>query len=323
MYPSEISSREAERRNNVQNLDDSTWSLLLDRIQSGKCTPFLGAGVNYGFLPTGTQIAQNWAKQGNYPLRDGTESDLSRVAQFLATKPYDAMWPKGKIVSEFKANAKKQDFSATDNPLGVLAGLPLPIFITTNYDDYLFQALIAKGKKPKRELCRWNSKLDNVGSVFDKKSYVPTKDEPVVFHVHGHQDVPESLVLTEDDYLEFLVSLSKRSKELLAGRIQEALAGTSLLFVGYRLADWDLRVLLHGLLTATEKSLRSASVSVQLPPDLPPEQLENAVGYLERYFDTLDIRLFWGKATDFAKKLGEMWNDAAAQSAKAAGGTVG
>jgi SIR2-like domain len=300
----------------MSNLDDSAWEILVDRIRTGKCTPFLGAGVNYGFLPTGAQIAQDWAIRNSYPLHDGTESDLARVAQFVATKTGDPMRPKDAIVSEFREKAKEQDFSACDNPLGVLAELPLPIFITTNYDDYLTQALIKRGKKPKRELCRWNSRLDRLGSVFDKKSFVPTKDEPVVFHVHGHQDVPESIVLTEDDYLEFLVSLSKRSKELLSSRIQEALAGTSLLFIGYRLADWDLRVLLHGLLTATEKSLRRASISVQLPPDLPPEHLENAVAYLERYFGELKISLFWGKAADFAKKLGDLWHESEAKAAR-------
>jgi hypothetical protein len=57
----------------MPNLDDSAWEMLLDRIRTGKCTPFLGAGVNYGFLPTGTQIAQDWAIRNSYPLRDGTE----------------------------------------------------------------------------------------------------------------------------------------------------------------------------------------------------------------------------------------------------------
>jgi hypothetical protein len=295
-------------------LDDNAWETLVDRIRVGKCTPFLGAGVNYGFLPTGTEIARDWANRNSYPLHDGTETDLARVAQFVATNSGDPMRPKDAIISEFRTKAKEQDFCACDNPLGVLAELPLPIYITTNYDNYLIQALEKKGKKPKLELCRWNSQLDKLGSVFSKKSFQPTKDEPVVFHVHGHQEVPESLVLTEDDYLEFLVSLSKKSKELLAGRIQEALAGTSLLFIGYRLADWDLRVLLHGLLTTTEKSLRRASISVQLPPDLPSEQQQNAVAYLERYFGELKISLFWGKASDFARKLGEQWRAAEAKA---------
>jgi SIR2-like protein len=289
----------------AQNLSEGDWESLRERVETGQCTPFLGAGVNYGFLPTGKEIAQKWSKLHGYPLRDN-EDDLGRVAQFLAIQR-DAMWPKDTIIREFKTCAKDQDFSAYDNPLSVLAGLPLPIYITTNYDNYLIQALSLKDKRPRLELCRWNSALKDRESVFDKKSYVPTKEEPVVFHVHGHQDIPESLVLTEDDYLEFLVNLSRNARELVKPRIQQALATTSLLFIGYRLADWDLRVLLHGLLTTTSKSLRRLSVSVQLPPDLPLEQQQKAQSYLERYFNELNVRVFWGTARDFARKLHELW----------------
>ncbi len=43
--------------------------------------------------------------------------------------------------------------------------------------------------------------------------------------------VPESLVLTEDDYLDFLALAISRDPGLLPHPIQRALAGTSLLFV--------------------------------------------------------------------------------------------
>ena len=70
-------------------------------------------------------------------------------------------------------------------------------------------------------------------------------------------------MLTEDDYLDFLVAIA-RDAALLPHQIQRALAGTSLLFVGYRLADWDFRVIHRGLVAATEASLRRLSVTVQL-----------------------------------------------------------
>ena len=63
-------------------LEDRDWDILLRRIRDGKCTPFLGAGVNAGVLPLGSDIARQWAAQYKYPLEDGT--DLARVAQFLA-----------------------------------------------------------------------------------------------------------------------------------------------------------------------------------------------------------------------------------------------
>ena len=82
---------------------------------------------------------------------------------------------------------------------------------------------------------------------------VPTQANPVVFHLHGHYDVPESLVLTEDDYLDFLVAVS-RDDGLLPHQIQKALAGASLLFLGYRLADWNFRVIHRGLVMAGSRA---------------------------------------------------------------------
>jgi hypothetical protein len=72
-------------------------------------------------------------------------------------------------------------------------------------------------------------------------------------------------VLTEDDYLDFLVNIS-RQQDLLPPRIQEVLTGASLLFIGYRLADWDFRVLFRGLVTSIEGTLQRISVSIWLPP---------------------------------------------------------
>jgi len=44
---------------------------------------------------------------------------------------------------------------------------------------------------------------------------------PVVFHFHGSYEIPESLVLTEDDYFDFLVNIS-RDEDLIPARIQQA-----------------------------------------------------------------------------------------------------
>ena len=53
--------------------------------------------------------------------------------------------------------------------------------------------------------------LKDKPSVFKRLSGQPDidADNPVVFHLHGHLGLAESLVLTEDDYLDFLVSISR------------------------------------------------------------------------------------------------------------------
>ena len=66
------------------------------------------------------------------------------------------MYPKELICAEL-ATAGPPDFGAEDEPHAVLAELPLPIYITTNYDDFMAAALRRAGKEPRREICRWNS----------------------------------------------------------------------------------------------------------------------------------------------------------------------
>ena len=94
---------------------------------------------------------------------------------------------------------------------GLLAELPLPIYMTTNYDDFMFRALLARKKNVQKELCRWNKSIQEQPSLFDM-GFVPTPENPVVYHLHGHKDHVGSLVLTEDDYLEFLVSISSNDQ---------------------------------------------------------------------------------------------------------------
>ena len=281
---------------------ETDWQLLLRRIEHGACTPFLGAGACFGSLPLGSEIAAHWASEHDYPLEDTT--DLARVAQYVGVHQDDAMYPK-ELVSAELMRAAPPDFDADDEPHSVLAALPLSIYMTTNYDDFMAAALRREGKEPRRELCRWN----NSPALSEQPSHLtgavelrPSPANPIVYHLHGHLDVPESLVLTEDDYLDFLVAVS-RDEQLLPHQIQRALAGTSLLFVGYRLSDWDFRVIHRGLVMAGEQSLRRLSVTVQLPRDAP------AQSYLNKYFGAMKVRVYWGSASDFMRELRARWHD--------------
>lgn len=297
-------------------LKEPDWTLLLGRIQEGKCTPFLGAGTCSGILPLGKQIAEDWARKEGFPFDDC--ADLAKVAQFLSVK-YDAIHPKDRLISQFR-NIAAPYFDDPFEPHRVLAELPLPLYITTNYDDFLFRALsraeYAPGfkKTPRREVCRWNKQLGKrIGgrSKAGRSSRLETNiQNPVVFHLHGHTELAESMVLTEDDYLDFLINLS-RDDELLPPRIQEAFTSTSLLFVGYSLNDWNFRVLFRSVVGYLEKSLLRAHISVQLVPvkdTASEEQKQSAEDYLNRYFDNLKIRIYWGTAKEFAQDLKNHWD---------------
>jgi hypothetical protein len=303
-------------------LSELEWLQLLKRIKEGRCTPFLGAGVNHGLVPLGADIAKKWASEYGYPLADC--HDLARVAQYLALTGPERVFPKEQIQEMFK-DLHPATLSAPNHLLAALADLPLPIYITTNYDDFMFRALKSRGKEPHVELCSWNPALHSQAAVhysksvldgrvqesiqiagfgpsrFASRSFVPTVASPVVYHFHGHYKLLDSMVLTENDYLDFLVNMS-RDQKLLHPRIKEALTAASLLFIGYSLSDYNFRVLFRGLIHPLAET-RRLSVSIQLPQTYEA----SAVDYLNRYFEEFKIKVYWGSAEQFAEELRMRW----------------
>lgn len=295
--------------NQVTGLSEEDWKVLLSTIRYRRCTPFLGAGVNFGILPMGGQIAEEWAKKETYPLK--WRDDLSSVAQFMSVKYKSGIYPKRQILERLD-DEPKPDFSQLgDNRLKclrALAGLPIRVYITTNYDDLLGDALRSAepAKKPRREVCRWHSGLKDL-PLASGKGYEPDEINPLVFHLHGTNQYPESLVLTEDDYLDFLVNVS-RDPQILPPRIQRALTNGSMLFIGYRLKDINFRVIHRGLVGSMDHSQRELSVTVQVtPPDDHSGDPKDAQSFLEKYFGGLNVRVYWGTASQFAEDLLRRW----------------
>ncbi len=288
-------------------LEENDWEILLDRIKDGKCTPFLGAGACVGKIPFGSEIANELAEKYDYPMKDSC--DLIRVAQFMAVTK-DALAPKEVMRKKIKEQLKDvapSYFEVPDEPHGVLANLPLPIYITTNYDDLMVQALKRRGKTPIQEMCLWHEELKPLNTM--PSDYVPTPEKPLVYHLHGVYEKPKSLVLTEDDYLDFLVAISKDENQIPL-RIQEAFTDTSLLFLGYKIADWDVKVLFR-ILAGYLKRRRRKHLSVQLVPgDVSETQKEKAQKYLDSYFSELHIQVYWQDCREFAAELRTRWERA-------------
>ncbi|MCL4297972.1 MAG: SIR2 family protein [Anaerolineae bacterium] len=287
-----------------RGLTQQDWAILLNRIKQGKCTPLLGSGVNLDIFPPESEIALRWAQEYRYPLPD--VGDLPRVAKFLAVTQ-DSMFPKEALLRQL-SNVTPPPLTPPDEPHGVLANLPLPVYITTTYDDLMVQALSSQGRRPERELCRWNKYISDQPSIFEsRQGFQPTVENPLVFHLYGHNQVPESLVLTEDDYLDFVINIA-RDGELLPSWVQRALTGSSLLAIGYSPEEWSFRVLLRSLITAGEPGLRRLSVLQLLPPEqTDTHEPERERKYLQNYFDDLGLRIYWGTTREFTWELWERW----------------
>jgi hypothetical protein len=116
------------------------------------------------------------------------------------------------------------------------------------------------------------------------------------------------MVLTENDYLDFLVAMS-RNQKLLPIKITRALTQSSVLFIGYSLNDPNFRVLFRGLIHPLAEN-RRLSVAIQLlPSEIAESDKPAAQAYLTRYFEDIRIKVFWGTAEQFIDTLSDRWNN--------------
>jgi hypothetical protein len=317
------------------------WKTLLENVADGECTPFLGPGVTADLLPTPTDLAQTLASDYHYPL--AYTNDLARVGQFIAAEDNRALRKKvvRTLIDGFKRRQglipdtqdHKRGLSGTivatewlDRAQQLaepeihhqLASLNLPLYLTTNFDNFMTLALQARRPPEQRDRVRrlavpWRQEedKDSDGLRYDLDP-PPSGEDPVVLHLFGTDDDLLSLVLTEDDYLDYLARISRDHEVLLPTNVNDILASTSLLFLGYDLHDLALKVILRGLLAKLDLGKWSMKhVAVQLEPSvIEPARQQEAMDNLRKYFSRsskVKIDVYWGSTHQFVADLHRRW----------------
>jgi hypothetical protein len=315
------------------------WPALVNNIEEGNCTVILGSGMLEAFIGSTREIACRWAEKHHFPLATYDEEDLPQVAQYLATQQDDSFLRRTlrdslreEIQRRFDdglpavLKGRKADltelFDAVggrlrqDDPLephNILAHLPFPIYVTTNPDNMLTTALEAAGRHPRREVFPWNASRFTPTS--DESGEDPTPDRPLVYHLFGHLEAPNSLVLTEDNYLDYLIGATV-NRDLIPPVVRSALTEKALLFLGFQMTDWDFRVLFRSIVRQEGRAVSSEfkHVAVQIDPeDDRVQDTERARRYLSKYFSAAGIgknpSIYWGGTADFVRELRDRWID--------------
>ncbi len=322
---------------NKHDDEESFWEYLLVRIAEGQCVPFLGPKINTGLLPDREAVARFLADKQDYPLADS--NDLVKVAQYISMKKTPGFMRSGylgfmkrrlagyldvPLTDAQKRKFRKAGFSEMvealawaekiqtvyeNEPHHLLADLELPLYMTTNFDNFMVEALKHNSdRSPRRAGLRWNPEEEDT----EKEKYTipePTATEPLVFHLNGYdgdKTQEKHLVLSEDDYLAHFVRLSRDQQTVLPMNILRLLSESSFLFLGYNLDDWDFRVILQGLLKNTAKTGDDLHVSVQLDPHKNVGQ-DKAYEYFERYLERFNFDIYWGKTEQFVIDLHNRW----------------
>jgi hypothetical protein len=288
-------------------------------------------------------LAHTWASLIDYPLPDTT--NLARVALFNRVRSKDDEEAKVNYLAFLKntlllvasndsevrdqvpslqTQVESRTFSelateldyprlppGKEDPLRCLARMPLPIYITTSYYDFIERALEAVDRPPITQICFWNSEPPLLETEHKTRhDLVPTVNQPVVFHLFGLERYPSTLVLSEADYLDYLLKLiedtlttkTNTSNPILPLYLTTAMKMSSLVLLGYRLQDWDFRVLFRLIRQST---IRPYSLLLQMKP----EQLARERGsseevrkYLEDFFRGI-FAIQWGDPDEFVYQL--------------------
>lgn len=314
------------------------WRTVMRLIEDETCTPIIGPRVHGRWLPLPSEIAERWAREYEYPF--GNRDSLAHVAQYLDTtggedfsrseltralrdefkaRLPEALRPRGRqrVLTQLVQAALQQDVGDAalapgwmrlagddpNEPHRVLASLDLPLYLTTNCDSFMVEALAAQGKQPRRAFCHWH---EGVPAQCDE-DYEPTPEEPLVYHLFGSDEEMQSLVVSEDHYLDFLSNVLTK-KDRIPYAIRGPLAESALMFVGFTLHDWEFRVVMRGLVKTLDFKFGYNHVAVQLE-DV-SEASEDAVrSFLQQYFQRAQINVFWGNPTQFIAELREQWEE--------------
>jgi DNA-binding SARP family transcriptional activator len=270
-------------------------------VLAGRVVPVLGSDV--------AELARELARRFEYPESNG---GLARIAQYVAVMKgsgplYDELHT---LLAVDVPPTPVHRFFASLPPVLRDRGVPHQLLVTTSYDTALEQAFTDAGEpfdvvsylaagRNRGKFCHlWP---DGEGTVIDVPNTYVTQlsldERTVILKLHGHVEHGderrwESFVVTEDDYIDYLAQteIANAVPASLAARLRRS----HFLFLGYTMADWNLRVVLNRLWGDQPLSYRSWAVQ---PEPMPLERefwrrrdvevlevaLEDYVAALERY----------------------------------------
>lgn len=271
-----------------QNTDEIHCNGIVNAIKEGTLVPFLGPGANL----CGHEEGKDWEQVPYAPSDRELAAYLSRSSGIPDIRELVQVSQDIELVSATNLSRElhqvlTRDFKAT-RLHSFLATIPrilrettesrsYPLMVTSNYDDVL--ELAFKEQKEAYDLVSYIARGKDRGkfsltphggtpvTLTKTNGYLLTFDDrTVILKIHGavnrHDPKEDGFVITEDHYIDYLVK--KDFFNLVPPRLGEKLRNGNLLFLGYRLRGWNLRIILRRIWG--EERFRSDSWAIEDGP---------------------------------------------------------
>lgn len=286
---------------------ESTDAKVMDRIakivESGHCILFLGAGVHH---PPPARSPYEYPEEERPPLGGSFSKHLASLCSFAEKFPaesslnlqrvslcYEQTESRESLVEEIRRAVER---GKSPSPvIQGLAELPFPLIVTTNYDQLFERAFRKTEKNPYIEYYRKEE-------FVRVPEHTPAADRPFLFKVHGDIDYPESIVITDEDYIHFILRMSDKDPyHPIPETFRYHLKRWPTIFIGYSLMDYNLRLLFKTLRWNVDRGNFPKNYSVDPYPD---PLIVDIYGSQQKHvsFLTLDV---WNFVPDiYARVLG-------------------
>jgi hypothetical protein len=279
-------------------MKEAHWDSLVAGLQWGSCVLVLGPDI-----PAVPRAGSALDDNRNSSIRDAFCRRLTGLLEDEGQKVGEqTLFAVAQQYEDSPATANLKTVAASffrsppydPGPLHqALSRLPFSLVLTTGHDDLFAKALRFEEKSPSRLWYHYKGEPRDNRDVEGK----PSPDAPAIYHLYGTFDEPRSLVLTENDLLDFMINVIRGRPKLPDG-LQSLLKNNIFLFVGFGIRYWYIRVLLKLLIKALEFS--SGSVALESLSELNDQEREQTVLFYRRGTRLEVVEM---EAIDFVEQL--------------------
>jgi hypothetical protein len=288
--------------------EENDWSCLISAIRENHCILFLGPDAALlekegKTLSINDLIAHEFLQEIDENIRESI--DCSYLPEVLQN--YTVKERKGRADLIFKIKQLYEQYeSFPSNFHSNLAALPFYFIITTSHDRLFRRALKGYSKLPSTSWYDFRNKKFCNG--FDIGF---SAEKPLLFYMFGELKYSESLILTQENLLDFLVGINR--DRIFSPALIEQLKDPDkiFLFIGFGFRHWYLRILLH-MLNIDRKDNRSFALEDFEPRDM--NELRSMVFFYKQ--SVCNIHLYKNDLKAFAAELRRRYEEVSTATAR-------
>lgn len=226
-------------------LTNREWRNLIKDINSNRCILMLGPklatvdikGQNLPMLEVLSESLSSELEEEAISYELSSKNNLPYIAQrFMSIPKIRRMDLEDEVLQFYE-----QHTGLIPNLYQALAKLPFHLVVNTTPDDFMHKALKSVGK--------WESQMLHYNFKKEQLSSIPhfSSDAPLVYNLLGSLSDPESLVINEEDQVEFIKNVVKGNPPIPNQIMRHFDERKTYLFLGFDLEEWHFRLLLDSL----------------------------------------------------------------------------